>query len=671
MKRTWMLLLLCAGLQAESGFKAYAAEDAETMTVSAALPDAKAAAKTLSRVLNELAVYRYAPKENSGEFKKLTSRLKKNLRLREKQADACPDYPWLAEVLHVCVVSDSPYLAQTRLLRAALAMGGDVNALDEDGHAAWYYALQLSTQRVLRPLLEAGVTLDIHGRGEEDMTPLMYAALEGDKAMVEELLADGAHVNALTEQGQSVLCYALAGGHEELALQLMAAGAHADSGFEDDEGVTLLHQAAAGGCLTVLNRMLEQKPDVNAAAKNGRTPLMSAAYHGHVDVVKRLLKAGADVMSRTPDGDTALKLAIESGDEELVLALWNAYPKTVSLKKLQPELDMVLAIESAEVMRCMLPKLRVQAGWKAVLDEYFAQAMTGLESELPRVLLEAGASFDVEQMGWNYLGMALQSGDEKMLHLLQEAGAEFDAVTPDDMGDTHLMLAAEGCFPEVVAQLLQADDVDLQARNDEGAGVMLHALRGGNAEVVRMVRAAGVPLDPTEKTQDGETQLMAAAENGLVSVVRELIAAGAKVNARTTEGDTALALAMREGHAETVKVLRAAGARMPQGKPGDRTALMDAAMGGLSSVVKDLLKKGADVDAVLHTPHSLDYFMRGRTALMMAARAGHVEVVRLLVEAGANPYLEDWRGDNALEHAEQNHCEAVVEYLKTLNGKTQ
>ena len=54
---------------------------------------------------------------------------------------------------------------------------------------------------------------------------------------------------------------------------------------------------------------------------------------------------------------------------------------------------------------------------------------------------------------------------------------------------------------------------------------------------------------------------MAAAAVGQTGIAKELLSAGANVNARNNSGRTALSLAMKEGHAETANALRSAGGR--------------------------------------------------------------------------------------------------------------
>jgi len=114
-------------------------------------------------------------------------------------------------------------------------------------------------------------------------------------------------------------------------------------------------------------------------------------------------------------------------------------------------------------------------------------------------------------------------------------------------------------------------------------------------------------------------------------------------------------LAAQYGHLETVRELLAAGARVDLHEKGYYTALMLAAGNGHVEVVRALAAAGAAVDEVEIT--------RGWTALIWAAKRGHLATVSLLLELGANPALRDDRGLSAADWARVGRHSEVAALL--------
>lgn len=139
-------------------------------------------------------------------------------------------------------------------------------------------------------------------------------------------------------------------------------------------------------------------------------------------------------------------------------------------------------------------------------------------------------------------------------------------------------------------------------------------------------------VDPNVPGDFGTPPLLWLTQFDEVEAVRQLLDAGANVQALTPLGVSALSLAIANGSAPMVQLLLEAGADPAQLEPAGETLLMSAAAVGVDAVVEALLAAGAAVNAVDAT--------FGQTALMVAAREGHADVVETLLAAGASVNLQ-------------------------------
>jgi ankyrin repeat protein len=145
-------------------------------------------------------------------------------------------------------------------------------------------------------------------------------------------------------------------------------------------------------------------------------------------------------------------------------------------------------------------------------------------------------------------------------------------------------------------------------------------------------------------------QFIGAAAEGKIELVKTFLGRGADVNARDTNGVTALMMAANYGHIDVVRLLLDKGADIGAKDHSGSTALMAAAVDGRAEVVKLLKARGAKdaliVAAMLGDRESVQRFIEsgsdlnekvgdGWTPLRGAAARGHVEVVKLLLDKGA------------------------------------
>lgn len=166
-----------------------------------------------------------------------------------------------------------------------------------DGSADFFDAVRAGSIDQVRELVTQTPAF-AHARSE-GATALHFAAIAGDRAMVDLLVTARADVNARDDTYQMTpIAWANEEGHREMVRHLYDRGAEVD-----------LHQAAAYGLVDhVKDLVRSSRRQVNAVV-GGWTPLQLATLWGHPEVVELLLSRGADPLVRDPYGRTTLEIA--------------------------------------------------------------------------------------------------------------------------------------------------------------------------------------------------------------------------------------------------------------------------------------------------------------------------------------------------------------------------
>ncbi|GAW21676.1 hypothetical protein ANO14919_111990 [Xylariales sp. No.14919] len=161
--------------------------------------------------------------------------------------------------------------------------------------------------------------------------------------------------------------------------------------------------------------------------------------------------------------------------------------------------------------------------------------------------------------------------------------------------------------------------------------------------------------DINEKDHHGQTPLSLAAAMGHLDLCKALIDFGADVNNRDyVYGQTPLSLAAAHGHQKTVELLLHAGSDHRNYTSGTPTLAMAIRSANLD-IVRLLLESGAEIN--------IANVQTGETALSQAAALGHVPIVSLLLESGAEVDSWDKRGWTPLHHAISQSQKKTVEVL--------
>lgn len=210
--------------------------------------------------------------------------------------------------------------------------------------------------------------------------------------------------------------------------------------------------------------------------------------------------------------------------------------------------------------------------------------------------------------------------------------------------------------------LMTGQDTRAQGNPERDRDLLVAAERGEIA-VVRELVAKGARVN--WRDHRGRTPLLAATWRNRIDVARFLIQEGADVNAKDLIQDSPFLVAGAEGRVEILRLMVPAGADLKDTNRFGGTALIPAAHRGHVEAVKYLLTTRIDKDHINNL---------GWTALMEAVVLGdggpaHSEIVRLLVEAGANASIPDRDRITPLEHAKKRGYAEIVRILSVARAR--
>ncbi len=196
-----------------------------------------------------------------------------------------------------------------------------------------------------------------------------------------------------------------------------------------------------------------------------------------------------------------------------------------------------------------------------------------------------------------------------------------------------------------VRALLEEDPALAAARDSSGVSALMRARYGPAEEVRALIRQQVAELDPFEASAYGDAG----------SLASSLASDPSLVFARSADGFSALHLAAFFGQVEAARQLLAAGAEVDAAGTGwmTGTPLHSAASAMHAEIVAMLLRSGADPNARQ---------LGGWTPLHSAAANGDERSVDLLLAAGADPAATQDEGHSVLSLAAGS--EAVSEKVR-------
>jgi uncharacterized protein len=468
---------------------------------------------------------------------------------------------------------------------------------------------------------------------------------------------------------------ALSGGFRSTALQIavsvaaaclspaLVAGARADAVPPGAFGTPPLHWRVDADDLEGARRLLRSGADANATTERGVTPLSLAVANGNAAMVELLLNAGANASQSEPTGETLLMMASQVGEPQVVKLLLG---RGADVNARDPQFGQTALMFAARAGHAAIASMLITAGAKLDLATKLGPPPAWVKpNSQPGYgfgigIIRGGTPADRGRRdaaggAMTAIHYAARQGHADVVELLVKAGA---AVNPREANDITPLLMAISNNNMAAARYLLAHGGDVNAQDWYGRSPLWEAVNVRNLYVHNANFKNGIERAP------------------VLELVKALIDAGANLNARTKEtppfrnhlleitgslewvdftGQTPFLTAALAGDVTVMKLLLSKGADPKIGTFQGTSALMAAA--GVNWVVAQTYTEGpAQLLEAVKLCHELGMDVNqansmGVTALHGAANRGSDDIIRFLVDKGADLTAKDKEHRTALDWA--------------------
>ena len=431
----------------------------------------------------------------------------------------------------------------------------------------------------------------------------------------------------------------------------------ADVNATQVDGATALHWAVYRDNAEAADLLLAAGAHPGTANRTGATPLAMAALYGNPVMVDKLLKAGADARARGPNGETMVMIAARNGRADVIKLLVEAGADVNAKEPLRGTTALMWAVEqkNAEAVSALLAAgadPAAKSGPAGIPRNYIAPRVNTRaveEAQKRRERAKAAGRTYEEQLEWEFENNIDLGAARNAFVPDRSRPAAAAAATPPE---ATAAAAGAATSPEAKAAASAAASAAAQPADDDsevvvaglvgggggGLTALVFAAREGDLESARRLIAAGA--DVNQQTEYGWTPLLTAVNNRNYAVARLLIEHGADVNRANKGGWTPLYLATDNRNIE--------GGDYPVPK-ADIDHL---------EMIRLLLEKGADPNlrikdnTLTRTIFTMQWFYEdGATPFLRAAQSSDTELMKLLLAHGADPKIATNHGDTALTAA--------------------
>jgi uncharacterized protein len=354
--------------------------------------------------------------------------------------------------------------------------------------------------------------------------------------------------------------------------------------------------AAKSGDAAALDALLQKHANVKSAEPDGTTALHWAVRAGNMSMAQLLLRAGADANAMNRYGITPLSLAASAGNAPMIGILLKAGADVKKADAALPDGEKLLMLAART------------DGTEAV--QALANAGLDVNATEPRT-------------GTTALMWAALQNQPFVIKTLLKSGAAVNARS--------LVPNFPHTPPAVVGDKLEEgmSYIGQSALPKGGWTAVMYAAREGSLEAAQVLAESGADLNVTDP--DGTSALEYAIINGHYDVGKMLLDKGADPNLADRAGMTPLYAAVD---------MHTLGSTF--GRPDIKHEVAE----GSVEMVRSLLEHKADPNARLKTRVLKRQFNggdprlgEGSTAFLRAAKGGDAQLMRILIEGGADPKL--------------------------------
>lgn len=539
--------------------------------------------------------------------------------------------------IHCAATANMPTIhpeERREIIEMLLEKGADINCVDIVGNTPMHCASAFPLPEVVKIFIEKGSNTCIKNRWGD--TPLNQELALRNQEIVEMLIQGEADTETPDDGGYPPIVKAASFSIWETVRLFVRYGLDLKS--TNLGGFTCLHVAAECGEISIIELLLDANVPVDIKSNHGFTPLHTAACNDQFESARVLVERGANPATASDYCTLPLHLAAEHASPRL-LELLLKHQTNVDVwgeGRCTPLHYAVIGKFPDNVSLLLKRNADIEARCDFLSSSPLHLAVSHERLESVRVLLDHGT--DINSLDENATSALMDAGSDgnmDMVQFLIERGAPVNENDIGKFGALHY--AAMSGWKEIVEYLLR-HGADIEHPGPNQFTPLFFCAKNGDLEMSKLLFANGAKVNSDNYGLDA---LSPTCVNGHTEVVKWLIENGADLSRMTISsmiGDAEV----RTSHTDIANILLDNGVKVDAvNYYTGETALFDCIAWGRLDMVKVLLEHGADVNS---------RSTKGDTPLSVALKAGKAAIAELLRAHGASPTVPEEEETNLCEN---------------------